>query len=61
MSYIGDKRAELTPGTRLGPDFDGIVHEVTDATYDETTNRTKISTRKLEIADSRLRFVGGDQ
>lgn len=61
MNYNGDKREQLAPGTRLGPDNDGIVHEITEAIYDEATNRTRIRTRKLEIADHRLRFTGGDQ
>ena len=61
MSYRGDKRDQLTPGTRLGPDNDGIVHEVTEATYDPATDRTTIRTRKLEIADRRLRFEGGQR
>lgn len=61
MNYRGDKRDQLPPGTRLGPDADGIMHEVTDVAYDESTGVTRIRTRKLEIADHRLRFVGGGQ
>ena len=59
MSYRGDKREQLAPGTRLGPDAHGVMHEVTEATYDETTDRTSIRTRKLEIGGTRLRFGGG--
>lgn len=59
MNYRGDKRDQLPAGTRLGPDVDGIMHEVIDAVYDETAGRTTVRTRKLEIADSRLRFTGG--
>lgn len=60
MYYEGDRRESLKPGTQLGPDHDGIVHEVTTVSYDLTTNRTKISTRKIQASDgSRLRFSGG--
>lgn len=59
--YRGDKRTQLAPGTRLGPDAHGVMHEVVEATYDETTDRTRIRTRKLELDDSTLRFAGGGQ
>lgn len=60
MSYRGDKTAELTPGTRLGPDAHGVVHEVTSSSYDEASNTTKVATRKLELGGGqRLRFEGG--
>ena len=60
MSYLGDKTAELTPGTRLGPDAHGVMHEVIDSAYDKSTNRTKVRTRKLELGGGqRLRFEGG--
>lgn len=61
MNFNGDKRDEMTPGTRLGPDAHGVAHEVIEATYDAATNRTKVRTRKLETEGSRLRFVGGNQ
>lgn len=57
--YRGDKRDQLTRGTRLGPDAHGVMHEVTDVSYDETTDRTTISTRKLELEGTRLKFQGG--
>ena len=59
MNFRGDKRAALPVGTRLGPDAHWTEHEVTEVTYDEATDTTKVRTRKLELADSRLRFVGG--
>lgn len=58
MKYRGDRREQLAPGTRLGPDAHNVMHEVTDCTYDETTDRTTVRTRQLEVGDSRLRFVG---
>lgn len=61
MKYRGDKTADMPAGTRLGPDHNGIIHEVTAAVYDQATGYTRITTRKLEIADRRLRFTGGDQ
>ena len=59
MNFRGDKREQLKPGTRLGPDAHWIEHEVTEVTYDEATDTTKVRTRKLEMEDQRLRFVGG--
>lgn len=60
MSYRGDKTAELTPGTRLGPDRHDVMHEVTESWYDKATNTTKVRTRQLELgAGQRLRFEGG--
>lgn len=60
-SYPGDKRDALPVGHRLGPTHEGILLEVTDVSYDETTDRTTIRTRALEIADRTLRFIGGEQ
>lgn len=59
MNYRGDQREQLAPGTRLGPDLNGILHEVTECVYDEATDITKIRTRKLELDGQRLRFTGG--
>lgn len=59
MNFRGDKRAALPVGTRLGPDAHWTEHEVTEVTYDEATDTTKVRTRKLEMEDQRLRFVGG--
>lgn len=61
MNFRGDKRAALPVGTRLGPDAHWTEHEVTEVTYDEATNTTKVRTRKLELEDQRLRFVGGNK
>jgi hypothetical protein len=61
LNLHGDKRNQMPPGTRLGPDMDGLMHEVTTVTYDQATNRTTVRTRKLEIGDGTLRFVGGDR
>ncbi len=36
-------------------------HEGDGDGYDPATDTTKVRTRKLEIADSRLRFVGGSE
>jgi hypothetical protein len=58
-SYPGNRLESLQPGTRLGPTHEGVLLEVTEATYDETTDRTTIRTRALEIGDRTLRFVGG--
>lgn len=59
MNFRGNKTEQFAPGTRLGPDADWIMHEVTSVAYDPATDTTKVRTRKLEIEDSRLRFVGG--
>lgn len=61
MNYRGDQREQLTPGTRLGPDHTGLIHEVTEATYDAATDTTRIRTRTLELEDQRLRYTGGAQ
>lgn len=59
MNFRGDKTAQFAPGTRLGPDANGLRHEVTSVSYDPATDTTSVRTRKLELADSRLRFEGG--
>lgn len=61
MNFRGNKTDQFAAGTRLGPDANGIRHEVTTVTYDPATNTTRVRTRKLEIADNRLRFVGGHE
>lgn len=61
MNFRGNKTGQFAPGTRLGPDANGLRHEVTSVSYDPATDTTKVRTRKLEIADSRLRFVGGSE
>lgn len=61
MAYIGDQTERLKPGTRLGPTFEGVMLEVTEAIYDRVTDRTSVRTRALELADgTTLRFVGGE-
>ncbi|MBU8834416.1 hypothetical protein [Mycolicibacterium goodii] len=59
MKFNGDKREQFSPGTRLGPDASGLMHEVTSVWYDAATNYTHVRTRKLEVGGRRLRFVGG--
>ncbi|GAS94384.1 uncharacterized protein RMCC_1350 [Mycolicibacterium canariasense] len=61
MSYRGDQTEQLAPGTRLGPDAHGVMHEITSARYDEATDTTKVTTRKLEVTGQRLRFQGGHE
>lgn len=61
MNFRGNVVDHYPQGTRLGPDASGLVHEVIEATYDETTNRTKVRTRKLEVEGRRLRFTGGTE
>ena len=59
MNFRGDKTSQFAPGTRLGPDANGIRHEVTSVSYDPATDTTRVRTRKLEIAGRTLRFEGG--
>ncbi|AHJ86343.1 hypothetical protein 32HC_65 [Mycobacterium phage 32HC] len=59
MKFNGDKRDQFPIGKRLGPDASGLMHEVTSVWYDGATHYTHVRTRKLEVGDRRLRFVGG--
>ena len=59
MNFRGNKTTQFPRGTRLGPDANGLRHEVTSVSYDPATDTTKVRTRKLELEDQRLRFVGG--